>query len=139
MQEIRKIKSQIELHSYLPRRLFSLTKPPTKTLFEAIITPINKLHTLGSQYMESKLNSITNIFWKDTLSSWTRMCPKLEPRNYEDLYSFPLWFNQLISKDPFFIPNLDIKGIKMIGDLLQNGGTILSKQNLIEKNRSSIY
>ena len=51
------------------RRLFSISPNPTKTLFETLIMPINKVHTLGCQYIEMKLKNITNPFWHDTLTS----------------------------------------------------------------------
>ena len=61
------------------------------------------------------------------------MCQKLEPTNYEELYTNPLWYNPLMSNDNFFMPNLYKKGITMIGDLLDNDGNIISKQNLVHK------
>ena len=61
------------------------------------------------------------------------MCHKLEPTNYEELNTNPLLYNPLMSNDNFFMPNLYKKGITMIGDLLDNNGNIISKQNLVNK------
>ena len=115
------------------RRLFSSTTTPTKTLFEALIIPINKLQTLGCQYIRSKLNEIKNQFWQDTLTSWIKMCEQLKPENYEELCTNPIWYNPLISEEPLLMSNLYKKGINIIGDLLQQNGCIISKQDLIIK------
>ena len=102
----------------------------TKTLFETLI---NKLHNLGSQYIQSKLNNIKNKFWYDTLSSWVKLCSQLKPRNYEELCSNHIWYNPLVSDDHLFIPYLYKKGINMIGDMLDNEGGIITKQYLSYK------
>ena len=115
------------------RRLFSSTMTPTKTLFESLISPINKIHTLGSQYIQSKLNNIKNKFWYDTLSSWVKLCSQLKPRNYQELCSNPIWYNPLVSDDPLFLPYLYKKGINIIGDMLNNEGGIISKHDLSNK------
>ena len=67
--------------NYLDKKTFSTIMTPTKTLFEALISPIIKLQTLGCQYIKSKLTNITNLFWRYTLSAWITMCQKLKPTN----------------------------------------------------------
>ena len=43
------------------RQLFSPTMTPTNTLFETLISPINKIHTLGSQYIYNQNSIILKI------------------------------------------------------------------------------
>ena len=61
------------------------------------------------------------------------MCGQLKPENDEELCTNPIWYNPLILEEPLFMSNLYKKGINIIGDLLQQNGSIISKQDLIVK------
>ena len=95
--------------------------------------PVHKIFLLGSQYTQLKVLKIKNIFWKDTLNCWVQMCKKLKPNNYNELYTLPLWYNPQISETPLIIPDLYNRGINMIGDMLTNDGSIITKEDLLYK------
>ena len=61
------------------------------------------------------------------------MCRKIKPNNYNELYTLPLKYNPLISETPLIIPDLYNRGIKMIGDMLTNDGSIITKEDLLYK------
>ena len=61
------------------------------------------------------------------------MCKNVKPKNYSELYTLPLWYNPLISEYPLFFRNLYHNGINIVGDLLNNDGEIITKDDLMNK------
>ena len=117
------------------RRLVKPQNSPIKILFESTITPIEKLFTKGYQHIESKIGNISNKFWQDTLSSWVYMCKRIQPKNYIELYTLPIWHNPLLSNFPLFFPELNNNGINLIGDLLTDTGDIITNEELLIKTK----
>ena len=117
------------------RRLVKYQHSPIKTLFESTITTVDNFFNLGYEYMEKKIKNIRNKFWQDTLSSWVYMCKTIQPKNYTELYTLPIWHNPLLSKYPLFLPDLYNKGINLIGDLLTNTGDIITTEELLNKTK----
>ena len=113
------------------RRLVKSLHSPIKTLFESTITTVEKLFSFGYKHIETKIKNIRNKFWQDTLSSWVYMCKTIQPKNYAELYTLPIWHNPLLSEYPLFFPDLYNKGINIIGDLLTNTGEILTTEELL--------
>ena len=117
------------------RRLVKSQNSPIKTLFESTITSIEKLFNFGYQFIETKIKKIRNQFWQDTLSSWVYMCKNIQPKNYTDLYTLPIWYNPLLSDYPLFLPELYNNGINLIGDLLTDTGHIITQNELLNKTK----
>ena len=117
------------------RRLAKQTSSPLYHLFESTILPMDKLLSFGYQYMEIKIPKIQNKFWRDALLSWTNMCKRIEPKNFLELCQLPIWYNPLISKHPLFLPELNNKGINLIGDVIDSNGQIFTRDELINRTR----
>ena len=115
------------------RRLIKSDNTPLHNLFETTITPIDKLVTFGYQYLEIQLPKIQNKFWHDTLLSWTYMCKRIKPKNFLELCQLPIWYNPLISKYPLFLPDLNKRGINLVGDILNSNGQIITREELMNK------
>ena len=62
------------------------------------------------------------------------MCNNVKPKNYSQLYTSPLWYNPLISEYPLFFRTLYHKGIYIVGDLLNNEGEIITKDEILNIN-----
>ena len=65
------------------RRLIKSDNTPLHNLFETTIIPIDKLLTFGYQYLEIQLPKIQNKFGHDTFLSWTYMCKRNKPKNFQ--------------------------------------------------------
>ena len=89
--------------------------------------PVYKIFQLGSQYTQLQMLKIKNI------KCWVQMCRKFKPNNNNELYTLPLWYNPQISETPLIIPDLYSRGINIIGDRLTNDGSVITKEDLLNK------
>ena len=100
-----------------------------------ILNPIDfdKVLSLGGEYARSLAINLRNPFWKDVLISWADFCREVKPEEIKSILSAPLWFNShLRNGNNLYVKNWDNKGIKTIGDILDNNGIFYTFDTLKE-------
>ena len=115
------------------RRLIASDDKPWSTLFNSSITSISDILHFGSLKIKSIISNIKNPFWKDTLSCWIDLFECLTPRTLQDCYTSPIWYNKNISENLLFIPNWYNNGIRLVGDLYNKHGEMLTAQAIATK------
>jgi len=55
------------------------------------------------------------------------------PQNLSECLVTPLWKNLTLTKDPIFVNNWYMKGVKFVGDILDSNLNILNMERIIEK------
>lgn len=56
---------------------------------------INKLFYYGGNYIKSKAEMVTNLFWKQLLDMYNKLLTTVLIRSCNDLLASPVWHNQL--------------------------------------------
>ena len=101
-----------------------------KILFEKTIN-VNYLINFGSDYIKVCSNSITNLFWKDTLHCWKEITD-IEQKNLKNIniLTEPLWYNNKFKIDgkSFFYKKLYDKGIYCLGHLIGENSMLMDYQ-----------
>ena len=96
-------------------------------------TPINfgKVLSLGGEFARNQAIHLNNPFWKDVLISWADFCKEVKPEDIKSVLRAPLWFNtNLRNGKNLYVHNWDNRGIKTIGDLLDNNGNFYTFDRL---------
>ena len=99
------------------------------------LNPIDfdKVLSLGGEYARSLAINLRNPFWKDVLISLADFCREVKPEEIKSILSAPLWFNShLRNGNNLYVKNWDNKGIKTIGDILDNNGNFYTFDTLKE-------
>ena len=99
------------------------------------LTPIDfgKVLSLGGEYARNQAIRLNNPFSKDVLISWADFCKEVKPEDIKSVLSAPLWFNtNLRNGKNLYVHNWDNRGIKTIGDLLDNNGNFYTFDRLKE-------
>ena len=115
------------------RKLLRASDLPWSLLFNTTICPANKLTEFGPLFAAHLCTRISNQFWKEVLKSWIDLCNKNTAETFSHALAQPLWYNQIISKEPLFIKNWNDCGIKIIGDLVKNNHEIMSLAEIRNK------
>ena len=106
------------------KRLFLFKDAPWVHLFSKIADH-ERLYLLGPMWSESLAQQISNPFWKEVISAWSKFTYKLSLENCEKL-TCPLWYNPQISRQPLFLPHWYRAGINAPSDIIDSDGNILT-------------
>lgn len=78
-----------------------------------------------------------NIFWQDVFKSWLCYTKKTikSSLNTKNVFNIPVWYNSniKIACKYVFIKDWYVKGVKIIGDFLNENGNILSRIDFTER------
>ena len=100
-----------------------------------ILNPIDfdKVLSLGGEYARNLAVNIRNPFWKDILISWADFCKEVKSEEIKCILSSPLWLNtHLRNGHNLYVNNWYSKGIKTIGDILDDNGNFYTFDQLKE-------
>ena len=93
----------------------------------------DKVLSLGGEYARNLEINIRNPFWKDILISWADFCKEVKSEEIKSILSSPLWFNtHLRNGNNLYVNNWYSKGIKTIGDILDDNGNFYTFDRLKE-------
>ena len=102
------------------RRLFMSGNSPWLNVLQAETSIcINKISNFGHQYF-SILQRTLNPFWQDVFEGWKTMLATSQIRSTEDILKAPLWYNPLISEEPFYLPDWFQRGVITVSDVISN-------------------
>ena len=73
---------------------------------------------------------ITNPFWKDIFTEWTKFCSQYQVKNNGDILDSCLWYNKQLSDSNLLFPDWVKQGIQVVGDLVNNYGEIYSAKEI---------
>lgn len=105
------------------RRILQSKDNLLSTLYSVITrSTISKLLQLGSDYPKKLSNSINNLFWKETLISYSDYIDIVHKSL--DAQHIPVWFNPQIKidKKSLFFESLYKKGFMYLSDFLNDLG-----------------
>ena len=93
----------------------------------------DKVLSLGGEYARNLAINIRNPFWKDILISLADFCKEVKSEEIKSILSSPLWFNtHLRNGNNLYVNNWYSKGIKTIGDILDDNGNFYTFDRLKE-------
>ena len=92
---------------------------------------IHKIILYGNLYPKVILKTIENQFWKDMVRSVIRLTSNFKIRNTTQLHLMPLWYSGEL--DLGFRQSWKNKGYMVVGDILNQNGELLTKEELKEK------
>ena len=96
---------------------------------------IERITDFGDDYIDVLLSKTTNQFWKDVLTSWKTFVKCERSTKMNNILCIPLWYNSSITigEKSIFYQTWYRKGIKIIGDIVDNNGVALKKEELEDK------
>ena len=74
-----------------------------------------------------------NDFWQIVFEYWKDFSQKNRPKCNEDISQSSIWHNYQLSKYPLFLVSWYNKGIRLVGDILHEDGSIISHTELNSK------
>ena len=117
--------------SWLRRLVKGRDSTPWIKLFQLTINPrLDKISTLGPEYVKSMKQKTNNKFWLNAFHSWYNVLNNQVIKTNNHLLTSPIWYNIKISTEPLFLPNWYSKGILTISDVLDPTGTFMSCEKL---------
>ena len=100
-----------------------------------ILKPIDfdNVLSLGGEYARNLAVNIRNPFLEDILISWADFCKEVKSEEIKSILSSPLWFNtHLRNGHSLYVNNWYSKGIKTLGDILDDNGNFYTFDQLKE-------
>ena len=91
---------------------------------------LENLTSIGQNWCLLLCQKIHNPFWKHVFTQWVSFCAKLKPKTTVDVLQNSLWYNGQISKETLFLKNWHSKGIKIVADLVDGQGQILTAEEI---------
>lgn len=96
-----------------------------------------KLIDFGDDFLLCIVVQRNNIFWQDAFNSWLCYTKKMikSSLNTKSVFNIPVWNNPniKIACKYVFIKDWYMKGVKIIGDFLNENGNILSRIDFTER------
>ena len=131
MIDVRNFQKALKL-GWLKRIIRDLThnSPPWLQLLSTFTGSLNKLTEMGPHWCNSILKSVKNPFWKYVFVEWAHFWQNKRPENMDELIYSSLWYNNQISKETLYLPHWQKKGIRVVGDILDKDGEVLSIDTL---------
>ena len=95
---------------------------------------LKNLHVLGAEYINIKLHTIDNPFWKDVYTSYYNFMKSIVPNNTNDVKCTHLFYNNNIKVGGKFIYRRKFveKGVYSINDLLNKNGTFYTFTEFVQ-------
>ena len=81
---------------------------------------------MGPEWCNTKIEKITNLFWKKVFTQWVKFCAIQIPQNVTEVLSSPIWYNKQISKEVLFLTKWHKSGIDVVGDILKQNGSVMT-------------
>ena len=94
---------------------------------------MEKILSLGPDYICSLKNKIKNRFWIDVLDATHDILQHQRFSNQQGILTTPIWYNSEISSETLFLPEWYHKGICSVSDILDNAGEVASLSYLQNK------
>ena len=95
------------------------------------IYKLEGVYMYGDIYQQQLLNTVKNVFWRDTIKALILINMQQTFHGKESLLATPIWYNsQLIPEKRYTWVN---KCITTIGDILDNQGNIWSIEEIFQK------
>ena len=109
------------------RRLFrGKDSTPWIKLFQLTVnSKLDRIVTLGPEYIKLLKQWTTNKFWLHTFDSWYNVLNNQIFQSKSHLLTSPIWYNNKISAEPLFFSDWYLKGIITVSDILDPRGTIM--------------
>ena len=117
---------------YLHKEASYFPHKPMGQAFRNII-PINNVYNLGPYWGIMVNHNIPNTFWRETFFAWNEIYQQVPPNNIQDILSMPIWYNSKFGDKKLYVKNWHLKGISVIGDLLNEDLSVLSREALEQK------
>ena len=99
-------------------------------LFEKCLSPISKFVNFGANWPKSLIKKNKNEFWNDVFLSWAKLSETNKISNNNDILTTPLWHNPMISQNILYYPRWYEKGIRTVGDIVNNHGSVMSQPEI---------
>ena len=113
------------------RKIVQEENTPWRTLFQCTINfEIEKICSLGPEYILSLKRKTGNKFWLHTFDAWHHVLSVQKIVTSEHLHRTPLWYNSKISSEVLYLPSWYAKAITIISDLLDDTGSFMSREQL---------
>ena len=78
-----------------------------------------------------------NLFWNNVFNYYMEFCTQQEIKSNSDILHLNVSLNERIQKD-MFLPHWEKQGIRIIGDLVDSVGVLLSRKQLSQDYRFSV-
>lgn len=114
------------------RRLLNGNGAPWISILDPNLLITNNLSVFGPQWCKTLIRNVKNSFWKDVFESWQEVSEATVLKYNSDYINSCLWYNGNISKFPLFYPSWFKKGIVFIKDILNNDGSLLSTEQILD-------
>ena len=92
---------------------------------------MNDIYLYGDLYQKKLLQTVTNVFWRDTIKSLLLINKHRVFHGTESLLSTPIWYNSLVLSG--INRHWVEKGLRTIYDLIDDKGVILSLKDINSK------
>ena len=120
------------LKSTWVKRLWNNDGAQWAEITDSSVFPQEKLALLGPSWHKMFTNKVTNPFWKDILSSWSKINENIPLKTFQDFITVSFWYNAKIGTESFLLPNWYKGGIFCTADIMDSK-RILPKITLEKK------
>ena len=115
------------------RRLNVTVDPPLPSRY--IYPGLKKLRTYGSEYAKNMLKNTSNLFWKDVIKHYLKLCKTYKPANMSEYLLEPIFYNPNIKrgKKTVFIAEWEQHNIIYVKDIADQQGLFLNFEDFCQK------
>lgn len=94
-----------------------------------------KIALCGREYIQDRIEKVTNMFWKDVLEAWLYFSKKSSEQKTLPASMEPLFFNQniLIENETIFYENWFENNVVFVNDILKENNSIMTLDELKSK------
>ena len=100
------------------------------SLFNEAYNCLDKVYTFGGEWAIECNIANENLFWKSVFESWRALYRTTPPVNNTEIVHSCSWYNYHISKRPLYFPKWFKRGIGFVGDLVNERGKIMTREEL---------
>ena len=94
------------LKSTWVKRLWNNDGAQWAQIIDSSVFSQDKLALLGPSWHKMFTNKVKNPFWKDILSSWSKINENIPLKTFQDFITVSFWYNPKIGTESFFLPIL---------------------------------
>ena len=118
------------------RKIISNTNVPWLNLLLDTVGNLSRIKSLGPVWCQ-KIVKKCNSFWNNVFNYYMGFCNQQEIKSNSDILHLNVWLNERIQKD-MFLPHWEKQGIRIVGDLVDSAGVLLSREQLGQDYRFSV-